>query len=47
METLKEKEMLRTALAGTWGRMLVPFTMGGKPRGGQFSITVVTDHKCV
>lgn len=33
METPKEKEMLKTALAGIWGRMLVPFTMGGKPRG--------------
>lgn len=31
-ETLKEKEMLSKALAGTWGKMLVPFTMGGNPR---------------
>lgn len=29
-ETLKEKEV---ALTGTWGRMLVPFSMTGNPRG--------------
>lgn len=32
-ETLKEKEVLRMALAGTWGRMLVSFSMTGNPRG--------------
>lgn len=30
-ETLKGKEMLRMALAGTWGKVLAPFTMTGDP----------------
>lgn len=31
-EILKEKEMLRMALVGTWRKVLVPFTMTGDPR---------------